>query len=838
MIDLRRLLRAAGTLPAALLLPAALAGAGPPPRDAATRDFDQVHLVLRVTPRIAEGTVDGEATLSFLSLADPLKTLRLHCEETEVLSARDGEGRPLPFRVEKGILSLDLAAPLPRDGAGSVTVAYRSRPTQGIFFHAPTAENPSTPLSMYSQGEGTDNRRWFPCYDEPDDRLTCEIFATVGSDLRTVSNGTLVESLPAGEGLRTDHWRMEQRMPSYLVSLIAGRYETATAAWEGIPLEYSAPPGRAAEMATGCDGTPAMMAFFTEYTGRKYPYPRYAQTTVWDFVYGGMENSSCTTMNMRLLHGKEVRPNYTGDGLVAHELAHQWFGDLLTCRTWDHLWLNEGFATYFTDLFFEHRDGAAEFALHRRGQNRGYMDGTPLPAGLGLSPAPRGDVPLELFGGKQYDRGAAILHQLRLELGDDAFREGIRRYVRENEDRAVVSDDFRRSMEGAAGRDLSWFFDQWVYGAGYPVVEVSWEKVGDGHQVRVVVEQVQAEGGGQSGAFRFSLPVAVGGPSEPGDTWETSITLSVAARRQEFLVPWGPGPSSNIPSSLLPSPAWLRAGLGGGVFARIKVQQGFEAWSTLLRECDDPTGRLDAVEALGEWPDRAAAALEAAAKGDACWSVRVEAVRALGRNPGPGSPAALVAACADRDSRVRAAAAETLGSLPRETAAETLLALVKSDANPYVRSSAAQSLGKVHAAGAFEALSALLEEDSHRETLRYGALKGLSALGDPRALGLARPLLAYDWPRGDHQGMREAALEVLLAFEPDAPETGAAIRRLVDDPNHRMRQHACRVAGDFTARAAVEALRARAAKDPFPSVKRAAAEALKRIEGEGKKRDE
>jgi hypothetical protein len=145
-----------------------------------------------------------------------------------------------------------------------------------------------------------------------------------------------------------------------------------------------------------------MLAFLREYTGR-HSLPAVRADDGLDFVYGGMENASATTMNMRLLHDEDAKPNYSPDGLVAHELAHQWFGDLLTCRTWDDIWLNEGFATYFTDLFFEHRDGPAEFALHRFRQNRSYMEGTKEPHTLGLSKNPRGDVPLELFGGK-HDR--------------------------------------------------------------------------------------------------------------------------------------------------------------------------------------------------------------------------------------------------------------------------------------------------------------------------------------------------------------------------------------------------------------------------------------------------
>jgi aminopeptidase N len=792
--------------------PAAAAPPAPPPLDATTRDFDQTHVVLRVAPRISEGTVDGEATLSFTSLADPLRTLRLHCLDTQVLSAKDGSGTAAEFSLEGGVLSLRLPQPLARGAAGSVTVAYRSKPTQGLFFHAPTPEAPGTPLEVYSQGESDDNRRWFPCYDLPDDRLTVELFATVPEALKTISNGLLVGSRPAGDGLREDHWKLERAIPSYLVSLIAGRYETHVEKWHDVPLEYNGPPGRLEEMKNGCEQTPSMMEFFSSYTGRPYPYPRYAQTTVWDFVYGGMENASATTMNMRLLHGKEARPNYSSDWLVAHELAHQWFGDLITCRTWEHLWLNEGFATYFTDLYMEHRDGPEEFALRRRDQNRDYMEKTKEPARLGLSPSPRGDQPLELFGGKQYDRGAAILHQLRIEVGDEAFQDGIRRYVRDNADRAATSDDFRASMEAACGRSLDWFFAQWVYGAGYPVLEVSFEGQA-GHLNRVVIEQVQPAGSGQPAEFRLTLPVRV----VDGKTIH-NLRLDVRRRRQVF----------DLPAAIFPERI-VRVGDGGAVLARIKVKQDREAWTRNLLQDSDVTGRIDAVEALGEWPELSAPDLAAAVARDPFWAVRRDAVRALGRVPGKEPLDAIVAAAADPDARVRETAAESLGERTRDEAGALLTRLVGGDASPYVRSQAARSLGKVHAEGAFDLLVGLLKVDSHRETLRAGALDGLRSLGDRRAVELAHPLLAYEWPRGDNFPMREAALRLLLGLAPDEPATRAAVVKLLDDPFHRMRERAAQTAGNYAIREAEPRLKAMAESEPFDSVKAAAKSALEKL---------
>ncbi len=813
-------LRAALPAAALLFLPVllALSAEAAPPLDATTRDFDQLHVVVRVSPHIAEGTVDGRTTIRFASLADPLKVLRLHCEETDVLGVRDGDDAPLVFRVEGGILSVTLEKPLPRGQEASVTVRSRSRPTAGLYFHAPCKECPDTPLEMYSQGEGTDNRRWFPCYDEPDDRCTCEVFATVAKDLKTVSNGALVASRDAGPDLREDHWRLDQRIPTYLISLIVGRFETVLEEWKGVPLEYNGPVGRAEEIRAGFAASPAIMDFFSEYTGRRFPYPRYAQTTVWDFVYGGMENAGATTMNMRLLHTRDAEPSYSPDNLVAHEMAHQWFGDLLTCRTWDHIWLNEGFATYFADLFFEHRDGADQFAIDRHEQNRGYMRGTPRPDALGLERKPRGDVPLELFGGKQYDRGAAILHQLRIELGDDVFREGVRRFVREHEDRAVVSEDFRRSMEAQAGQDLGWFFDQWVYGAGYPALAVScaYETLADKTVVaHVTVDQTQAAGSGQTDAFRITVPVRFGAGKDA-----VPARLDVRRRHQVFDVPVGAKPA-----------AFLRVGDGGGTFVQVALRQDRAAWTAALEQDTDVTGRMDAADALADWPDATVPALARALASDGSYAVRKAVVDALGRIAGRPALAALHAATKDADSRVREAAANALAGRTRAEAAEALAGLAASDPSPYVRAAAGRGLGKVHAEGAFEALKALLAVDSHREVVRAGCLEGLRALGDARAIDLAKPLLAYNWPRGDQHKMRQTALDLLLALAPDEPATHAVVVGLLDDAYHRMRSWAAEAAGKYLVRSAEERLKKMAASDPDGGAKHAAKAALDRLAG-------
>jgi aminopeptidase N len=796
-----------------LLLAVALLGGGlaraeeakAPPLDPTTRDFHQRHLEIHVTPDIVAGSVKGEVRVAFESLVDALKTLRLHCLETQVQGVVGEKGQALPHALKDGVLSVELAAALGRGQDSAVTIAYVSKPTQGLFFHKPTKEDPSTPLELYSQGEGTDNRRWIPCYDEPDDRCSWEVHATVAADLETISNGVLKGSTKNDDGTRTDHWDFDARGPTYLISLIVGRFATVTDKWKDVVLEYHGPVGREEDLKTALGQTPAMMQVFSDYTGLDYPWPRYAQTFVWDFVYGGMENTTATTLNIRALHGPKARPNYRSEGLVSHELAHMWFGDLLTCRTWDHIWLNEGFATYFTDLYFESRYGTDELLLRRRDQNADYMRGTPDPAALDLKKKPRGDVPLELHGGKQYDRGAAILHTLRREIGDTAFKEGVRRYVAGWRDCAVATEDLRVAMEQAAGQDLRWFFDQWVYGVGYPVLEVSH----DAEKGRLLVKQVQPRKGGQ-GLFRISVPVRWGATGPV--TW-----LHVYREEHSF--------------GLKKAGPFLRFGVGGDLLMQVKLEQDLEAWKAALASDPDVNGRLDAVEALEEFGTDAVDAVAVALAKDGSFAVRRECARALSRLGG-GEPAlrALLSAMGDADSRVREAVMTALGERRRDRVAAPLLGVVKGDANDYVRAAAVRSLAQVKAPGAFETLrDVLATADSHGDVIRTACLDGLRSLGDRRALELAPTYLDYEWGKGGTHGVRRAALECLTALGGDDAVVRAKVVTLLSDPYHTMRSWAAEACGKYEIREAVEPLKALAEKDWHGGVKGAANTALERL---------
>ncbi len=784
--------------------------APPPPLDASTRDFDQLHLDIRVEPDLTAGTIDGRVTIEFEARVEGLQKLRLHCEDTRVLAVVDAEARALPFTHDQGILGIDLAEPVALGGAAEVTVAYRSQPTRGIYFHRPTKAHPETPFFLYSQGQSNDNRRWFPCYDLPDDRFSFDLHAVVPPEFDTVSNGTRVAREEI-EGKRRDHWRFEDRAPSYLVSLVVAELETITETWRESTLEFSAVPGHTEAIRQALGDTRNMLEYFSTWLDEPYPWSRYAQTFVWDFVYGGMENVTATTLNMRALHRATARPNYLSEGLVAHELAHMWFGDLITCRTWHDIWLNEGFATYLTDLYFGHRVGSDEFQLRRRSQNRGYMDGTPHPENLGLERHPRGDRPLELSGGKAYNRGAGILHMLRLELGDELFRKAIIAYVDAWRDRAVGSEDFRRVVEQVAGRDLAWFWNQWVYGAGYPVLDVRY----DVKSRRLEVRQVQARKSGQ-GLFRFTLPVRAGaeGPVQGLRIWRDYHV---------FHVPAPQAPNGSTASH-------LRVGVGGDLLARIRFPQHRDAARAQVLTDPDVTGRLDAVETLAPFGVDVAPLLAEVAAADPSYAVRKACIEALGAMDKDGAAlGGILASVKDPDPRVREAA---FTAQARRTRAETggvLLEGITRETHDYPLAAAARALGAVKPEGAYEALLGLLARDSHGDIVRAGALDGLRALGDPRAAGIAQTYVDYAWGKGGTQRMRKTALDCVLALAPDAPETHRCLVALLSDPHRSMREWAADACGTYEVRAARGTLAALAKNDPTGGVRRAAERALKRL---------
>ncbi len=474
----------------------------PPAQWTRISDFDTQHLALDLRFDWPAETVHGTAWLTFKPIRSDFRRLTLDAgQPMTVLEVATENGAKLDFQHDKAAEKLTVVLDRSYNRTDTVTlvITYRAQatpPTGGLFgvfgtgltFLRPTSTASSRRHQIWSQGETEYNRNWFPCFDFPSDKFTSEVRATVETPYTVISNGRLVSDVDNGDGTHTVHWRMEQPHASYLLSIAIGQYRAITAEYDGIPVQSYVYPDRYADAQRAFANLPRMMAFLSTETGIRYPYAKYAQTMIAEFG-GGMENITTTHLADNLLpRAHEHLENV--EALQAHELAHQWFGNLVTCRDWSEIWLSEGFATYFEALYMGERFGAARLrailAEHHATYHQAWNEGLRRPIVTRQFVHP--DL---LFDAYAYSRGALVLDMLRFVVGDEAWREGIRHYLQRHQFQNVETGDFRRAMEEASGMGLDWFFDQWVYRMGHPVFEVTHRYDADRRQLVVKVHQVQ-----------------------------------------------------------------------------------------------------------------------------------------------------------------------------------------------------------------------------------------------------------------------------------------------------------------------------------------------------------
>lgn len=793
------------------------------------RDYDQKHIRLDVEFDFPGESVSGSCHITLVPLRDDFRRILLHSEDTAVLDVQvrpGGEEGTFParsFRIRGGLLVVDLGRSFSQGEELTLEIDYESTPTRGLHFFTPTEAHPETPTQVWSQGEARNNHHWFPCYDQPDDRITSELTAHVPLGMEVISNGRLLTTGKSKDGKRaTFHFRMERSHVPYLISVIAGEFDHQIEDWDGIPLHAYVPKGMGEMVPTTFGRTGNMMSFFSDYTGQRYPYTRYSQTTVWQFTHGGMENTTATTLNLRAIHDERAHLDYSADGLIAHELAHQWFGDLITCRNWNEMWLNEGFATYFTDLFFEHQEGRQEFLIRRRGSanwvRRSTADGRKaMRAEREKEAKAKGrsmdKVPLELPRGHNYAKGASILHILRQVMGDDAFREGIRRYVSRRKDTCPTSEELREDLEAVHGGSLAHIFDEWVYGAGYPHFEVTWkwdaqEKVG-----KLRVKQVQDE---TAGLFHCTVTVAFHREGEAG-LESTRREIQITQAEEEFSFP------------LEGEPAFVRFDEGDVIPKKLTFPKGLEGLSLQALKDPDVTGRLDAVQSLGDLKEEAVPALARVLGEDPEKAVREAAAGRLGPHPTERSLRALLQAIEDDAPRVRGAAARSLGGFAAPKVEESLLALLENDPSFAVQAAAARSLGRCKSSKARAPLRAALKRGSYRNGVEVAAAGALADMGDVSDLPEVIDLVTGMTDALGRSSVRGGALRAMVRLGKGDERIRKVLVDLLDHPSRWTRFSAARSLQEVGRLDQVPHLIARVGREEDERVKKAVSRAVEEI---------
>jgi aminopeptidase N len=716
-----------------------------------------IRLDLKVD--LAKKEVDSQATLQLCSLR-PVRTVTLDAVGFEVkeVTLATGQGAPAPARHQHDgeKLIVELGSTWPAGQTGTVQVRYRVHdPKDGLHFFAPTAKQPEAPLQLWSQGESISNRYWFPCFDQPDQRQTTQVVVTVPQGFEALSNGKLLEQKENSDGTVTFDWKQDKPHPAYLVTLVVGQFDIVREDWEGIPVVYYVPKGRKALVGTTFNHTRDMLTFFSRRFGIRYPWDKYAQVAAFEYG-GGMENTSATTMGDRILQDERSLLDRSPDWIVAHEMAHQWWGDLVTCRDWSHLWLNEGFASYAEALWAEHSRGAHEYAYNMYEKAAGAISANRRPVMDRHYTSPDA-----MFDGRSYPKGAWLLHMLRLRLGDDMFWKGIQRYGTEYRLQSAETSDLRRVLERVSGRDLERFFYDWTERAGNPDLEVTTEYLPDSQQARILVKQTQA-------GEPFHIPLklvlvcanarkANGHPSsngkppaaDSGASQPVVLEQEMTEKELSLLVPLT-GALERV--DVDPDQA---------VLATIKETKPRSLWQAQLLEAPSMAARIRAVEhfaksklnegrgmrlsGLGvgnsqtpkpQLSDEDRALLARAFAGEKFHGVQLALATALGNAGGETSRDALFQGLQSAEARVRHACVENLGKLGHDAkVAEVLKEILhKGDASAAVEGAALTAYAKQGQKDAVALITPWLSKPSHDEELRAAALTALSATEDPAVL--------------------------------------------------------------------------------------------------------
>lgn len=761
--------------------------------------FTITHMRLAIEPDLHERSISCDQKLSITILHDT-DAIELDAAELQIKSV--SAGSKLEFRSLEDKLVVKLGRTMKEGSKIELAIAYSAKPRLGFYFVAPDKHYPNKRLEAWTQGEATQAKHWFPCIDHPQVKFSSEISVTVQSGFTAISNGRLQKVEQKGKK-QVYHWSESNPHPAYLASVVVGKYAEIR---EG-NLQYYVPPERKQDAARSFDQTPKMIKFFEEYLGTKYPYEKYAQVAVQDFVYGGMENPSCTTLTLDTLHNKKAHVDFTSDHLVSHELAHQWFGDLVTCRDWQHIWLNEGFATYCEALYWEASRGNDEFQYYMMQTADDYLEeaGTRYTRPIVTKVYKHPD---DLFDRHTYEKGGCVLHMLRHHVGDKYFRRALRTYLQRFANGTAETDDLRKVFELETGKSLQQFFDQWVFREGHPELKVDF--MYDGSMAKIKVEQAQA-----GDPFEFTLDVKLAFARS-----KKTYTFKISEKESVFQIP--------VDGEV----EWFSIDPQLRVLKTISIKAPKEMLVRQLQNGETVIERVEAARALKDKSsDAVIDALKDAVLHDKFWGVAAEAAKALGAIRTDYAYEALKECLSVKHPKARRAVVKAMGEFKKEETLELLRPVLQKDESYFVESEAAAAIGKTKGRQAIAILKKAAATDTFQNIVAQGAIAGLKEFAGEKEIA---DFLVEKSRYGNYYRTREAATFALGKFA-DSHAVVDHLKSLLADRWFRVRINACRALADAELTKAIPELTRVAEHDLDHRVRRVAEECINIIKEATKK---
>jgi aminopeptidase N len=714
------------------------------------------HIFLDLKLDIPNKSFQGICKITLTPIRTDIKELTLDAVNLGIKSVLiKNISQPFDYDSEK--LIIHLLQNLPEEKT-DIEIHYQvNQPQRGLYFIQPDEHYPDKPIQVWTQGEDEDSRFWFPCFDYPGQLATSEIRVQIPKPLIAVSNGELIQLEDQGTE-QIYHWSQKQIHPTYLMTLAVGNFAELTDHYQKIPVTYYVEKGREADGLRSMGKTPKMIEFFAKTFGYPYPFPKYSQVCVDDFIFGGMENTSTTLLTDRcLLDERAALDNRNTESLVAHELAHQWFGDLVVIKHWSHAWIKEGMASYSEVLWTEMEYGFSDAAYYMLGEARNYLEEDssryrrPIVTNIYREA-------IELYDRHLYEKGACVYHMIRSILGDKLFTKAIHTFVQDNAHKTVETIDLLRAIEKSTGFNLLWLFDQYVFRGGHPDYKISYSWDQDNHLAKLTVIQTQVKQDEKSdfkNLFDLKIPIAFN-YLQAGQVHSKTFNLRIHEREQSFYLP------------LEVKPDFISFDVENYFLKTVELDYPVAELKAQLKHDRDPVSRIYAAIALAKKGGlEVVEALKESLTQDSFWGVRVEVADQLANIKLDQAGDALIAGLSNENPKVRRAIISSLSKVKTQASYDTLKQCLETgETSYYAEAAAASGLGSLisghlkHQEGdAIALLKSVLEQRSGwNEVVRCGAINGLSQL---KTSGTAVDIILSYTALGIPQPLRLGAIRAL-----------------------------------------------------------------------------
>ncbi len=779
----------------------------PPVHHSPNRTFDLLNLKLELRFDMSKSAVAGEATETLIPLRMNMDSLHLNAVGMKIKNV-GMNGRMLGYSYDDTTLSIALGRVYNLSDTLTLAINYYTKPVKGLTFITPDSAHPNRHPEVWSQSEAEDARYWYPCHDYPDDFATSEMMVTVPDTWTVISNGALKNVTEnKGSSEKTFDWVEVHPHVIYLNSVIAGIFNRYEDHYGDIPIYYYSDPKYGDQISKNFSKEPDVLKFYSKVTGQPYVWEKMALTTTTDFIWGGEENVSAITLTDNTIHDKYAEPQVSSISLIAHESAHQWFGDLMTCRSWAHAWLNEGFATYFEAMYQEHAFGKDEFSYELYRNHRSVLAAD----NRERIPTVRNwyNDPVDMFGTYIYPRGASVLHMLRGMLGDSLFFKAIHHYVAENKFQNVDTHDFADAVREATGYNLYWFFNEWLYKVGHPKFDVTHNYDQETHQLTLQVRQTQRV---DSLTPVYRMPVQVYIQTDHDSLLKT-VWVNSLENTFTFDVPEKPRMVNYDENH------WL--------LAEVYPHKTLKEWTWQLNHDPNVAGRISAINALASRGDSASSAIKEALKNDTYWAVRSHAASALARLNGNDVKKALENSVrVDKDARVQQAAVAALGNFKGRDVSGLLTETYKENKNYFVRAAVVNSLTHIDKKRAMPIINEAMKTSSYSNVLQQAALRSLVMVNPQKGWTAAKQWLVYGKPTD----MRVEAIRLLVSSGVNESETHDILVSHLGDPYIWVRNAAIKELGQTGTVSDIPVLKARIRNEPDARLRQSARQAITNIQ--------